>query len=182
MSGGPKRLKLKKNKITKPGRSGHLPRGRSMSTIGWKMTMVNMSVPYSLAVKWKIYKYQIFYNSRYNKWDCSTDFEDFNNDDDDPNPNPDTFVPADFETSNAPMLSNQVEEAPSKTHTPLLDLLQYCFGFLPTFVQALYPAGVCRVMNMDWNTLLISLGYKKDSYDQPPFAGAMFNFFACDTH
>ena len=31
-------------------------------------------------------------------------------------------------------------------------------------------------MDRDWNTLLISLGYKKDSYDQPLFAGAMFDF------
>ena len=128
----------------------------------------------------EIYKYQIFYDSRYNKWDCSTDFGDYNNDDDNPNPNsnpdPETFVPADFKTSNAPMPSNQVEGASSKMHTPLLDLLQYHFGFLPTFIQALYPAGVCRVTDRDWNTLLISLGYKEDSYIQPPFAGAMFNF------
>ena len=33
-----------------------------------------------------IYRYQIFYDSRYNEWDCSTDFGDCNNDFDDPDP------------------------------------------------------------------------------------------------
>ena len=190
MSGGPKRLKLlKKNKIAKPGRSGHLP--QKVNVYHWVENDDGQRVRTLLTRRemedaLEIYKYQIFYDSRYNEWDCSTDFGDYNDDDDDPdpkpNPNPDfdpdpnTFVPADFETSNAPMPSDQVEGASSKAHTPLLDLLQYHFGFLPTFVQALYPAGVRRVTDRDWNTLLISLGYKKDSYDQPPFAGAMFDF------
>ena len=64
----------------------------------------------------EIYKYQIFYDSRYNKWECSTNFGDYNDDDDDPNPNPNpnfdpdpnSFVPADFKPSNAPMPSDQV--------------------------------------------------------------------------
>ena len=73
----------------------------------------------------EMYKYQIIYDSRCNEWDCSTNFGDFNDDDDnpdtepDPNPNldPKTFVPADFETSNASIPSDQVEGASSKMHT-----------------------------------------------------------------
>ena len=135
-----------------------------------------------------IYRYQIFYDSRYNEWDCSTDFGDCNDDFDDPDP--EDFVPAVLKTSDSityaasppnvmdadPMPSDQVEGASSKMLSPPSDLLQYRFGFLPTFVQALYPAGVCRITDKDWNTLLISLGYKKNSYDQPPFAGAMLDF------
>ena len=125
-----------------------------------------------------IYRYQIFYDPRYNEWDCSIDFGDCNNDFDDPIP--EDFIPAVLKTSDSitymasppnvmnadPMPSNQVEGASS-------NLLQYHFGFLLTFIQALYPTGVCRIMDKDWNTLLISLGYKKNSYDQPPFAIGM---------
>ena len=135
-----------------------------------------------------VYRNQIFYDSRYNGWDCSTDFGDCNNDFD--NPDPKDFVPAVLKTSDSityaasplnmmdanPMPSDQVEGASSKMLSPPSDLLQYCFGFLPTFIQALYPAGVCRITDKDWNTLLISLGYKKNSYNQPPFAGAILDF------
>ena len=137
-----------------------------------------------------IYRYQIFYDSRYNEWDCSTNFGDCNDDFDDPDL--EDFVPAVLKTSNSityatsplnvvdadPMPSDQVEGASSKMLSPPSDLLKYRFGFLPTFVQALYPTGVCRVTDKNWNTLLISLGYKKDSYNQPPFAGAMFDFLS----
>ena len=111
----------------------------------------------------EIYKYQIFYSSRYNKWDCSTDFGDHNDDDDDRDTDPGTFTPVDLETGDAvicapspsivmdagPMPNDQVEGASCKMLASLLDLLQYCFGFLPEFVQALYPTGVHRVTDKD---------------------------------
>ena len=134
-----------------------------------------------------ICRYQIFYDSRFNEWDCSTNFGDCNNDFDDPGPK--DFIPEVLKTSDSitytaspnamdtdPMPSNQVEGASSEMLSPPLDLLQYCFGFLLTFIQALYPTGVCRITDKDWNTLLISLGYKKNSYNQPPFASAMLDF------
>ena len=138
----------------------------------------------------EIYKYQIFYNSRYNDWDCSTNFGDHNDDDDDEDTDPGTFTLVDLEAGGAvihapspsimmdagPMPDNQVEGESSKMLAFPLDLLQYCFGFFPKFIQALYPAGVCRVTDKDWNTFLISLGYQKDSCEQLPFAGAMFDF------
>lgn len=111
----------------------------------------------------EIYKYQIFYSSRYNKWDCSTDFGDHNDDDDNRDTDPGTFTPVDLETGDAvicapspaivmdagPMPNDQVEGASCKMLASLLDLLQYRFGFLPEFVQALYPTGVHRVTDKD---------------------------------
>ena len=79
-------------------REWHPPTGGKVEVYHW-VENVNGQHVHTLFTKrenedtFELYKYQIFYDSRYNKWDCSTNFGDFNDDDDDSDPDPRTLTP-----------------------------------------------------------------------------------------
>ena len=78
-------------------------------------------------------------------------------------------------SASTPFPSNKDEGASGDIAAPA-DLLQSHYDFLPAFVQSLHPSGSHPITNKDWNTVLLSLGYRKDRHPQPSFSGAMYDF------